>query len=134
MSGVDIIGALLLGSAEARAFAAEGSILSEFLPEDVVLPAFLVRSVSLTDRQPLRRGPMVHSSERIAVTVRARNYDEQRRGMKIVRSICGGFVATHLGDVTNVSVLTDGTGPDVIGPGNTSERTQDFRVSFNADA
>lgn len=134
MSGVDIVGALLLGSDEATAYAAEGSILSEYLPEDVVLPAFVVRSVSLLDRQPLRRGPKVRSFERVAVTVRARNYEEQRRGMKIIRRVCGGFVAPQLGDATNVAVLTDGAGPDVIGPGNTSERTQDLRVSYDADA
>jgi hypothetical protein len=33
-----------------------------------------------------------------------------------------------------VSILTAGTGPDVAGPNDSYEQTQDFRVSFDAPA
>lgn len=134
MSGTDIVGSLLRGSDAFLAMVPAASIKSGALPEGATLPAVLLRSVSIVDRQPLRRGSTVRSTERVAAMVRAGSYAEQRAVMKLLRRICGGVTAREMGEATNISVLTDGTGPDVIGPGNSFEKTQDLRVSFDADA
>lgn len=134
MSGVAVVSSLLRGATDLTAIVPAESIKGGTLPEGVSIPALLVRSVSLNERQPLRRGAAIRTVERVSVTVRATNYREQRAVIALVRRICGGFVATEAVGVTNVSILTNGAGPDVIGPGNTFERTQDLRVSFDADA
>lgn len=110
---------------------AEASIKAGRLPEGVELPALLVRGVSLVDRQPLKRGAMTRSVERVAVTVRASNYRDVGLILKIVRKALAGWTGSIAG-AERISILTAGTGPDVNGPGNTFERTQDFRVSFDA--
>lgn len=69
--------------------------------------------------------------ERISVAVRAASYDDQRAAIKLVVKACAGRTGSIAG-ADNVSVLTAGRGPDLRGPGNTFEQTQDFRVSFDA--
>jgi hypothetical protein len=128
MTGADIIGALLL--AEVGPVAAP-NIRAGQLPATVTLPAILFRVVSTVERQPLIRGPKVRTVDRVAVTCRANTYDEQRAVMDWIKRRCAGFVGSF-GDAANVSVLTAGTGPELDGPGNSFERTADFRVSFDA--
>lgn len=51
--------------------------------------------------------------------------------MKLVRDCCAGRTG-NIGGGVNVSILTAGRGPELNGPGNTYERTADFRVSYDA--
>lgn len=129
--GVDIAGSLLRADMATLIAVAEAGIKAGRLPEGVELPALLVRGVSLVDRQPLKRGAMTRSVERVAVTVRAANYRDVGLILKIVRKALAGWTGSIAG-AERISILTAGTGPDVNGPGNTFERTQDFRVSFDA--
>ncbi|GGB21496.1 hypothetical protein GCM10011380_08840 [Sphingomonas metalli] len=132
MNGVDVIGGLLRSSADLTdAWPAE-SIKAGMLPEGEL--GILVRSISLIDYQTLAQEALVRSTERVSVTVRAKTYRDQVIAMKLIRRACAGVIATAIGDARNISVLTAGTGPDVIGPGNTFEQAQDFRVSFDAPA
>jgi len=131
MTGVDILGELLLADALLTAAIPPAQIKAGALPENVVLPALLVRMTSNVERQMLKRGATVRTMERISVAVRAASYDEQRAAIKLVVKACAGRTGSFAG-ADNVSVLTAGRGPDLRGPGNTFEQTQDFRVSFDA--
>lgn len=133
MNGVDIVGALLRADPAMLAMIPVERQKAGALPDNIELSALLLRSVSLIDRQTLKRGTVVRSVERVAVTVRAANYRDQVAVMKRSRTVCGGFVGDIAG-AWRVSILTAGTGPDLRGFGNSFEQTQDFRVSFDAPA
>lgn len=131
MTGVDIVGALLRADADLAAIVAVANIKAGVLPDGVTLPALLVRSVGRNERVRLKRVGMARQTERVAVTVRARNYREQVQVMAAVLSICAGWNG-DASPARRIAILNGGTGPDVTGPGNSFEQTQDFRVSFDA--
>ena len=131
MSGVEIVGTLLREFAELTAVVQPANIKAGMLPDNVALPAILVHSVSLVDRQPLKRGAFFRCTERVAVAVRAGSYREQKALIRMIRDCCAGQVG-DIGGGLRVSILTAGTGPDIGGPANSFEQTQDFRVSFDA--
>jgi hypothetical protein len=133
MTGVHIVGEMLRASVPLITTVPLGSIKAGVLPDSVVLPALLIRSVSRNERLRLRRGAIVRFDERVAVTVRARSYRDQEAIMKLVLSICAGWTG-DMPPAERISILSGGTGPDVVGPANTFEQTQDFRVSFDAPA
>ncbi|TCP64268.1 hypothetical protein [Sphingomonas sp. PP-CE-1G-424] len=133
MTGVDIIGELLLDHAPLIELIAAESIQSGALPEQVVLPALLVRLVSNVERQMLKRSGTVRTIDRVSVTVRADKYADQGEAIRLAVKACAGRTGSYAG-ATNVSVLTAGRGPDARGPGNSFEQAQDFRVSFDAPA
>ncbi len=131
MSGVTIIGALL--EADGPVTAAVGTIKAGRLPDNVVLPALLVRSTSQVERIHLRRTGEVRITERVSVAVRADNYRDVGVIIKAIRTACAGKIGTIAG-FSAVSVLSAGVGPDIIGPADTYERTHDFMVGFNEPA
>ncbi|MEG8025047.1 hypothetical protein QP162_12610 [Sphingomonas aurantiaca] len=133
MTGVDIIGALLIDDRAVTAIAPAVRIKAGALPDNVVLPAFLVRLVSSVESQPLKRRGTIRTVDRVSVTVRAATYAEQTAAIRVIRSACASRTGDFAG-VTNASIMTAGTGPDARGPGNSFEQTQDFRVSFDAPA
>lgn len=130
-TGVDIVGGLLRDYPDLLALVPEAGIKAGALPDAVALPALLVRCVSSVERQQLIRGVTTRTTDRVSVTVRAVNYREQGEVMRLVKASCAGLTG-YIGDASNVSVLTAGLGPDVRGPGNSFEQTQDFRVSYDA--
>jgi len=130
MSGVMIIGALLRAHAPLVQVVPEQWIKAGALPEDPALPAILIRTVSSVDHPFLKKGAVNLVTERIAVTVRAASYRDQRAIIRLIRSAAADKTGTIAG-AAGVSVLTAGTGPDVRGPGNSFEQTQDFKVTFN---
>lgn len=131
MTGAEIIGALLRDNSAGTAPVAAANIKGSRLPDNVALPALLVRNTSTVERQHLRRGSLVHTVDRVSVTVRARSYVERRDIMLWVRQRCAGRIGSIAG-ASGIAILTAGTGPELDGPGDTFERTQDFRVSYNA--
>jgi len=133
MTGVDIIGELLHLDEPLIAAIPAGQIKAGALPDGVALTTLLVRMTSNVERQMLKRGATVRTIERISVTARAASYRDQVVAMKLVVKACAGRTGRIAG-VDNVSVLTAGRGPDLRGPGNSFEQTQDFRVSFDAPA
>lgn len=133
MSGIAIVGELLRGHAPLLAKVAVENIKAGALPEDAPLPSILLRTVSATDRQPLKRGNLVRVTERVGATVRARDYREQRAIIRLIRAAAAGkIVETAPGQ--RATVLTAGLGPDVMGPGNSFEQTQDFKTSHDEPA
>lgn len=133
MDGVEIIGGLLRAYEPLTALVIPASIKAGSLPDKVALPAILIRSVSLSDRQRLKRAPVRRSIERVSVAVRAANYRDQKLAIRLIRECCADRTGDFAG-CFRVSILTAGTGPDVGGPANSFEQTQDFRVSFDAAA
>jgi hypothetical protein len=131
MTGVDIVGDLLRADATVLALVPAPRIKAGMLPDDIALPALLIRLVSSIERQPLRRGVSVRTVDRVAVTVRAASYREQRAVIAAARRCCAGRTGDLSGGL-GVSILTAGAGPDVIGPASSFEQSQDFRVSYDA--
>lgn len=131
MSGVDIIGALVRASVPVTSLVPIERIKAGALPDDATLDAILLRSVSRSEWQPLKQRASVRVNERVAVTVRATSFRRQEQLLELIRSACRGALGTIAG-AQRVAVLTAGTGPDVRGPNNSFEKTQDFRVSFEA--
>jgi len=129
MTGVDIVGALLLAEAALTEVVQADRIKAAVLPDGIALPALLVRTVSSVDRQPLKRGGFVRVTDRVSVTVRAASYESQRAVIKLVRKLAGR--TGNIGGGLRVSILTAGIGPDVGGPAASFEQTQDFRVTFD---
>jgi hypothetical protein len=133
VSGGTIIGTLLRETATVTARVPAGRIKTARLPEGEQLPAMLVRDVSLVERVTLRRQGWVRMQERVAVTVRAESNAEQKQLSALVLAACAGVTGKVAG-FENVSVVNAGAGPAQDGPGNSYERTQDFRVAFDAPA
>ena len=131
MSGVDIIGTLLRANGDVLGLVSEENIKGGRLPDGVPLPALLVKETSTNERQSLKREPTTRTIDRVSVTVRAASYRDQKLAMRLVRNCCAGLTGNIVGAL-NVSILTAGTGPELDGPGNSFERTQDFRVSYDA--
>ncbi len=130
-TGVDIIGTLLGADGEVLALVPAERIKAGRLPDGVVLPALLVKATSTTERQTLKRAAKTRTIDRVSVTVRAGNYQDQRRAIALVTKCCAGLTG-NIGGGLRVSILTAGTGPELDGPANSYERTQDFRVSYDA--
>lgn len=133
MTGVDIVGALLRANGPLLAMVPALNIKAGRLPEGAPLPALEVSSVSRVERQRLRRGTIVRFVERVAVTVRAASYRDQVAILKLVLPACAGWTG-DMAPAERISILNAGSGPDLIGPGNSFEQTQDFRVTFDEPA
>lgn len=131
ITGASIIGILLREDAALTALVPAENIKLGILPEGITLPALLVRLVSSVERQPLRRTASVRTTDRVSVTVRAASYRDQAQIIRLIRNCCAGLTG-DIGHGKSVSILTAGTGPDLIGPGNSFEQAQDFRVSHDA--
>lgn len=132
MSGAMIVSTLLRAADAVTARVPVASIKIGRLPDGTQPPALLVRTVSSVERQPLKRGGWVRRTDRIAVTVRAASYRDQAALIRLLNAVCPGVKGDVLPDAKRVSILAAGVGPDVSGPGDSYERTHDFRVSYDA--
>jgi hypothetical protein len=132
LEGSDILGALMTADAELLAVVPAAQMKAGRLPDGTPLPALLARTVSSVDRQPLKRGPLVRRTDRVSVTVRAASHRDRKAVIGLVRKCCAGKTG-DIGGGLNVSILTAGMGPDLNGPGDSFEKTQDFRVSWDAE-
>lgn len=132
LEGSDIIGALLRDDSALLEIVPAERIKAGLLPDGIGLPALLVNGVSSVDRQPLKRGPLVRCTDRVSVTVRAKSHAERKIVIAAVRRICAGRIG-DLAGALRVSILTAGKGPDINGPASSFEKTQDFRVSWDAE-
>jgi hypothetical protein len=135
MSGGEILGGWLRADAALTEQVKPAGIKGGRLADDEVLPVLLVRSLSIVDRQTLALEAMVRMTERVSVTVRAATYRDRVSIMRTLRSAGrAGIVIPAVGDARNISILTAGAGPELNGPGNSFERSQDFTVTYDAPA
>ena len=130
-TGASIVGMLLRDDADIAAEVPAAQMKLGALPDDIALPAILIRIVSSVERPALRRGATTRTIDRVSVTVRARSYREQTRLIRLIKTRCAGRTG-DIGNGNSVSILTAGTGPDLRGPGDSYEQAQDFRVSHDA--
>ncbi len=130
MTGVDIIGELLLAYGPLLAEVPAERIKAGKLPANTPLPALLVKTTSNIERPFLKDGPTISAVDRVTVTVRAASYDDQLRILDLATAACRNRRGAIAG-AAKVSVRTAGRGPDLSGPGDSFEQAQDFRVSFN---
>jgi hypothetical protein len=131
MSGVMIIGQLLRSDPNRPVSVPDASIKIGVLPDGIHLPLILVAEVSQVERQMLKRSGTVRTTDRIAVTGRFASVRDRMALMDWVKNCCAGRTGTVAG-YQNVSILTAGRGPDLNGPAGSFEKTQDFRVSYDA--
>ncbi len=129
--GSDIIGALLLADADLLAVVPAARIKAGALPENVPLPALLVTCTSSVERAALVRGAKARTVDRISVTVRAASHADRKTVMGLVTACCAGKTGA-VGGGSSVAIRPAGRGPDLRGPGDTFDRTADFRVSYDA--
>lgn len=132
-TGTDIVGTLLREDAAFTRTVPVGSIKAGALPENVALPVILLRTVSSTERKPLKAQSVTRTTERVSASVRAGSYRDQVRIIRLIRDATVGKTGA-IGGGQSVAILHAGTGPDLRGPGNSFEQTIDLRVSFDATA
>lgn len=133
MTGVEIVGTLLRAHAPLIAEVPKRFIKAGALPDNAEMDALLIRSISLTDAQFLKEGPLAQSFERVSVTIRASTYARQKLLLKLVRQACRGFTGA-MGDASQIAVRPNGQGPDLRGADGSYQQAQDFRVAFTAPA
>ena len=129
--GVNIIGTLLRAFVPLTQIVPINNIKAGALPDNVTLPALLVREVSQIERHVLQRQSKTRTVDRISVTVRAASYRDQKAIMKQVKACCAGRTG-DIGGGESVAILTAGRSPDVRGPGDSFEQAQDLKVSYLA--
>lgn len=130
-TGASIVGMLLRDDPNFVAIVDATRMKLGALPDNIALPAVLIRIISSVERHKLRRGATTRTIDRVSVTVRADSYREQARLIKLIKASCAGRTG-DIGNGKSVSILTAGTGPDLRGPGDSFEQAQDFRVSHDA--
>lgn len=132
LDGCTIIGTLLRGDAGIINIVPATNIAEGAPPRGAQLPIILIESTSSVEPgQPLVRGAAVMTVDRVAVTIRAASHRDRKRIRALVVACCAGKTGSIAG-ASNVSVLTAGAGPDLRGPADSFDRTQDFRVFYNA--
>ncbi|APR51991.1 hypothetical protein CA223_06820 [Sphingomonas koreensis] len=131
MTGAEIVGELLRAYVPLTQRVPSANIKGGRLPEGIPLPALLVRTVSSNERQPLTNGAKVRRWARVSVTVRAASYADQIDILELVRKPLRGWTG-HLGTATDIAIAVAGEGPDLLGPGDSFEQAQDFRVTWDA--
>ena len=130
MTGAAIVADLLRADVLLTSAVPIASIKLGRLADDAAMPTLLVRTISVVDRQPLKRLGFVRRTDRVSVTVRAASYRDQVEVIRLVRRQLAGLTGALAG-AERVSILTAGTSPDLNGPANSFEQTQDFAVSFD---
>ena len=131
MNGVNVIGDLLRASADITAVVPAERIRAGALPQQTAIPAIVVESISLNDRNILQPGDTRMVRERVQVTVLAPNYRQKNDILRLVRKVCADRRA-NLSSQSDVVVLTDGAGPDFMADDASFwMQNQDFSVSYN---
>lgn len=127
VTGALIVGEILRADADIASLVPAKWIKAGALPGDIELPAILIRQISSIAKDGLQPGIATPTVDRIAVLVRAKHYRDQGQLIRLIKAAChgrrGGFDTG-----VNFSVRSAGTGPDLRGPANSFEQTQDFRV------
>lgn len=131
INGAYIIGELLRADNGLTALVPAENIKLGAIPDGTALPVMLIRLISSVAREGLSPNDATPTFDRVAVLVRAKNYREKCLIINLLKDACrgqrGGF-DTGL----NYSVRLAGTGPDLRGPADSYEQTQDFRLFYNS--
>lgn len=131
-SGIDAVRAALVADAALLALVPSSRIGAGDLPQDTDLPALSLTSVSKVDRNIPNPGTYRYVTERVQVTIHAKNYPEQKAVEAAVRRAAADKVNLAVPGLINVTIHTDGSGPDIM---NTQASiylgSQDFRTTYS---
>jgi len=131
MNGVVAVRSLLVTDTGVTGLVPVARIVAGTLPQDTMLPAIALMSVSSVDRNIPAPGPKRRVTERVQVTVLARSYPEAKSLIAAVRAASADQMPAIDG-LTDVTVHTDSAGPDFLDEDTGIHmQTQDFRVAFN---
>lgn len=111
MDGIAVIRNLLVGNADLIALVPADRVVAGTLPTGVALPAIAVTRVSMVDTNIVAPGATRHVDERVQVTVLAKNYPTLRNILRKTKAAAADKIG-DLAGLTNVTVRTDGAGPD----------------------
>lgn len=130
MNGATTVYQLIAGASAVTALVPVDQIVTGILPQGTPLPAISIGEVSESDLETIAPGAYRMTTERIQVTVMARNYDALTAAMKQVKSACDAKSPAVSG-IENVIVRTLSKGPYFTNDeASIHMRTQDFRVSY----
>lgn len=131
MTGVVAVRKLLVADGTLTALVPAARIVSGTQPLNATLPAITLNSVSKVDRNIPSPGSYRHVRERVQVTVHASTYASQRAVLAAVRGAAADQMPTVSG-LVNVTVHTDGAGPDMINEqASIYQTSQDFSVTYS---
>lgn len=131
MNGVIAVRQLFVAHAGLTALVAASRISAGVLPQGTALPAISIMSVSVTDRNLPAPGPQRHVVERVQATVMAADYPGLKAVMAQVKKAGADQMPTVAG-ITNVTVHTDGMGPDFMNEdASIYMQPLDFRVTYS---
>ena len=134
MNGVAVIYALLTNNAPVVAIVPATRISAGVLPTGTAIPAISITQVSSVDRNIPVTGAKRRVFDRVQATVMARSYPELRAVLAAAKKACADAMPSVSG-VTEVSVLTDGAGPDFMdAEAKFYLGSQDFLVTYNQAA
>ncbi|WP_294392000.1 hypothetical protein [uncultured Sphingomonas sp.] len=131
--GEDVIDALLRASAAMLALVPASQMAIGRLRDGTPLDTILIRTISGVDQHILDDGDGIRRRERIEVSIRAETHRRRKRLRRLVQQVCNDAAGTIAG-LHNVVVMTAGSGPDLIGPGDTFDGGEDFAVEFEKPA
>lgn len=131
MIGVAAVYQLLAADSAVTALVPEERIVTGILPQGVDLEAISITDVSGVDFETIAPGDNRFTTDRVQVTVLARNYEKLFAVIKAVKSACDAKTPTVDG-IDRVVVRTDGQGPYFTNEAASIHmKSQDFRVSYN---
>jgi hypothetical protein len=100
-------------------------------PLGTPLPFVMLESVSKVDLNIPSPGADRFVTERVQVTVVARNYPEQKAVLRAVRHAAADKLNPAVTGITGITIHTDSAGPDFYDPDYAGWRgSQDFRVKY----
>jgi hypothetical protein len=100
-------------------------------PLGTALPFIMLSSISKVDLNIPAPGVTRSVSERVQVTVVARNYPEQKAILRAARRAAADKLNPAVPDISGVTIHTDGAGPDFYDEDYAGWRgSQDLRVRY----
>lgn len=133
MDGVGAVRAALVADGTLTGLVPAARIQAGTLPQGVTLPALSIESISLVDRNIPNPGANRFVTERVQVTVHARNYVSQQQILRAVRKAAADKYPSVSG-IINVTIHTDGMGPSFVNEeASIHYRSQDFKLTYSEE-
>lgn len=132
MTGPQVVRSVLIADSEVTNLVPVSNIIAdEVAPINMALPIILLKHISGVDRKPLTLGSNVHTRKRVQVEIHATSAASRNAIKSAVRSAGLSNPFPTVAGVSNVTLHTEGEGPDFYVDG-TSVRVgeQDFIVTY----
>ena len=134
MDGVAAVRAVLTVDAGLTTLVPAANIISGPASLGTLLPFVMLESVSKNDRNIPAPGGQRHVTERVQVTVVARDYPQQKAVLRAVRRAAADQLYPVVTGISGVTIHTDSAGPDFFDDVYSGWRgSQDFRVGYTEE-